>query len=137
MALPALRETSTAILATTGPTMPSTVAGRRKSSVTTRIVRSSQFMVCGDGVIAGIAALTIRQPKVRNDPRATSGPRARRGSTRSASRPPSTFPKQMPPRMMPITLFQTVSDDPTWRATSRLETSSRIMMHRLLKNARA
>ena len=39
--------------------------------------------------------------------------------------------------MIPITLVQTVSDDPTCRATSRLETSSRIMMQRLLKNARA
>ena len=39
--------------------------------------------------------------------------------------------------MMPITLVQTVSDAPTCRATSRLETSSRIMMQRLLKNARA
>ena len=62
---------------------------------------------------------------------------ARRGSTRSASRPPSTFPRQMPPRMIPITLVQTVKDEPTCRATSRLDTSSRIMMHRLLVNARA
>ena len=83
------------------------------------------------------SALIQRQPSVRSDPSANSGPTARRGSTRSASRPPSTFPRQIPPRMMPITLVQTVSDDPTCRATRRLETSSRIMMQRLLKNARA
>ena len=39
--------------------------------------------------------------------------------------------------MMPITLVQTVNDEPTCCATSRLETSSRIMMHRLLVKARA
>ena len=27
--------------------------------------------------------------------------------------PPSTFPRQMPPRMIPITLVQTVNDEPT------------------------
>ena len=74
---------------------------------------------------------------VKNAPRANSGPTARRGSTRSASRPPSTLPRQMPPRMIPITLVHTASDAPTCRATSRLETSSRVMMHMLLKNARA
>jgi len=39
--------------------------------------------------------------------------------------------------MMPMTLVQTVNDEPTCRATSRLDTSSRIMMHRLLVKARA
>jgi len=42
---------------------------------------------------------------------------------------------RIPPRMMPMTLVQTVKDEPTCCATSRLDTSSRIMMHRLLRNA--
>src|SRR5208337_3182977 len=83
------------------------------------------------------SALIQRQQRTSSDPSANRGPIARRGSTRSASRPPSTLPRQIPPRMIPITLVQTVSDDPTCRATRRLETSSRIMMQRLLKNARA
>ena len=40
---------STAILATTGPIIPSTVAGIRKSIRTTRTVRSSQFICVGAG----------------------------------------------------------------------------------------
>ncbi len=137
MALPVRCDCSTAILATTGPTIPSTVAGTRKSRITTMTVRSSQLIDSGAGMMWPSSALIQRQPSTSSDPSANRGPTARRGSTRSASRPPSTLPRQIPPRMMPITLVQTVSDDPTCRATRRLETSSRIMMQRLLKNARA
>ena len=38
---------------------------------------------------------------------------ALRGSTRSARRPPSTLPRQMPPSMIPMTLVQTTSEAPT------------------------
>ena len=58
IALPALRACSTAILATTGPTIPSTVAGTRKSSMTTSTVRSSQLTGLGPGTISPTLAFT-------------------------------------------------------------------------------
>src|SRR5262249_40383403 len=79
-------------------------------------------------------AFIQRQASVSIAPRAYKGPIALIGSTRSASRPPRTLPRQIPPRMIPITLVQAVNEAPTCRATSRLATSSRTMMQRLLKN---
>ncbi len=112
MALPALLACSTAILATTGPIIPSTVPGTRKSSVTTTTVRRFHGIDSRPGV-SPTTAFIHRQPSVRKAPSAYSGPTARPGSTRSASRPPSTLPRQIPPSMMPMTLVQTVSDAPT------------------------
>lgn len=113
MALPARCACSTAIFATTGPTIPSTVAGTRKSSSTTSTVRSSQLIDSGAGTRCPTSAFTQRQQSTSNDPRASSGPTARLGCTLSASRPPRTLPRQIPPRITPMTLVHTVSDAPT------------------------
>jgi len=133
---PDRRESSTAHFATTGPIMPSTVAGMRKTAVTTKAVRRSQGRLSRPGV-QPTTALIQRHPSTRAEPRPYSGPIARDGSTRSARRPPRTLPRQMPARITPMTLVQTISDPPTCCATSRLATSSSTMMHRLLKKERA
>ena len=73
-------------------------------------VLSSQLIWSGLGIMWPISALIQSTLKVKSDPSANNGPTAFRGSTRSARRPPSTFPRQIPARMMPITLVQTVSD---------------------------
>src|SRR5262249_21686776 len=69
IAVPDFRECSTAILATTGPIIPSTVPGTRKSAVTTNTVRASQGRASRPGV-RPTTALTHRQPSVRNAPSA-------------------------------------------------------------------
>ena len=63
------------------------------------------------------------------------GPISRLGDALSASRPPKALPRQIPASMIPITLVHTARLEPTCRATSRLASSSRIMMLRLHKKA--
>ncbi len=115
--------------------MPSTVPGIRKSSTTTTTVRRFQGIRSRPGN-RPTTEFIHKQPSVRNAPRPNSGPITRRGSALSASRPPSTLPRQIPPSMMPMTLVQTINEAPTCRATSRLATSSSTMMHRLAKKER-
>jgi len=101
-----------AILATTGPIIPSTVAGTRKSSETTSTVLKFHDRLSRPGV-SPTTAFIHRLPNVKAAPSANKGPNALRGSTRSTRRPPSTLPRQIPPSMIPMTLVQTTSEAPT------------------------
>ena len=137
-ALP-LRWRSTAILATTGPTIPSTVAGIRKSRVTTMTVRSSQLRA--SGARDDVAELGV-------DPEAGEG--QQRPQREQGADGPTGLDAVRQPATEHVAQADAAQDDaddagpdrqrtvrPTCRATGRLETSSRMMMQRLLKNARA